>query len=123
MATNVTSSTHTISTNDDFIIKWAQQNAPVGKPYLLIIDLEDSGSDDGTYTVKARPLGSSGTLRQIPYQSLHLNAAVGTGALVSTNITDDSLIAVLADGLEIAVTRAGGSAGSTVMTLSIARMV
>lgn len=118
MAVNVTSQQHTIDANDTFIIKYGQLSR---RPETLIIDFDDT-SDDGTYTIAARPQGSSVAFRQIPYQSLHLNGAVGTGALISDNITGDSLIAVEADGLEVAIVRAGGSTGSTVVTLAFASL-
>jgi hypothetical protein len=118
----VTSRTYTLNANDDYVLRWPGQNAAVGRPYTVIISLVDS-ADDGTYTVKARPQGdTSGTAVAIPYQSLHLNAAVGTGALVSTAITATSLIAIEADGLEIVLTRATGTTGSTALVMALSQM-
>jgi len=123
MATvNVKDRTHTMNANDDYVLKWPQMYAHAGRPYTLICYIDDNGSDDGTYTVKARPAGSDVTPVAIPYQSLHLNGSVGTGALVSTGITADSLIAIEADGLEIVLTRATGTTGSSLLTMAVSQM-
>jgi hypothetical protein len=124
MATvNVVSRTHTMDANDTYVLRWAHNNAHAGIPYTIIAEIVDNGSDDGSYTVAARPAGSTSSFRQIPVQSLHLNNAVGTGALVSTAITNHSLIAVEADGLEVAIVRAGGTAGSSALTLAVSSMI
>lgn len=115
----VTSKTHICSTNDTFVIRYGQLEK---RPYTLIIHLDDNGSDDGSYSVTARPQGSSVTPVAIPYQSLHLNGSAGTGALVTTAITTDSMIAVEADGLEVCLVRSGGAAGSSTLTLGFASL-
>lgn len=119
---NVVSRTHTMNANDDYYLKWPSDNAVAGKPYTLVCAIVDS-SDDGTYTVKGRPLGSTVTPVAIPYQSLHLNGVVGTGALVSTAITATSLIAIEADGLEVVLSRATGTAGSSLLTMAVSQMI
>ena len=119
--TNVTLRTWTLNANDDYYLKWPQDSLYAGKPYTLICHLVDS-SDDGTYTVKARPIGSSATPVAIVYQSLHLNGVAGTGGLVSTGITGTSIIAIEADGLEIVLSRAGGTTGSSALTMAVASM-
>lgn len=119
---NVLSRTHVMSSNDDFVIRWPHNNEALSRPYTLVCHIDDNGSDDGTYTVKARPIGSSVTPVAIPYQSLHLNGVVGTGALVSTAITADSMIAVEADGLEIVISRATGTTGSSTLTMAVSQM-
>lgn len=123
MATvEIVKNAHVMNANDTYILRWPHDNSVLGRPYTLICHIDDNGSDDGTYTVAARPRGSSVTPVAIPYQSLHLNGAVGTGALVSTGITTDSMIAIEADGLEIALVRAGGSAGSSTLTMAVSQM-
>jgi hypothetical protein len=111
-----------MNANDSYILRWPHDNSVLGRPYTLICHILDGGTDDGTYTVSARPRGSSVTPVAIPYQSLYLNGAVGTGALVSTGITTTSLIAIEADGLEIVLVRAGGTTGSSTLTMSVSQM-
>lgn len=119
--TPVTANSFVMNANDTYVLRWPHDNSVLGRPYTLICYIADS-SDDGTYTVGARPRGSSITPVAIPYQSLYLNGAVGTGALVSTGITGNTLLAVEADGLEICLTRAGGTTGSSTLTMAVSQM-
>ena len=112
---------HVMNANDTYILRWPHNNLALSRPYTLICHIEDA-SDDGSYSVHARPQGSAAAFEPIVYQSLHLNNAAGTGALVSTAITDDSLIAIEADGLEIALIRAGGTTGASTLTMSVSQM-
>jgi hypothetical protein len=115
---NITSKTHTLNADGDYVIKYGQLES---RPYTLIIHLEDAAAD-GTITVGARPQGSSAAIEPIPYQSLHLNGSAGTGALVTTAITDDSLIAVEADGLEIVLSLATHTTGSYTASVAFASL-
>lgn len=118
--TNVTSKTWTLDANDTYVIRHGQLEK---RPYTLILHMVDS-SDDGSYAVSARPQGSAAATAfvPIPYQSLYLNGSVGTGALVDDAITGSSMIAVEADGMEVALVRTGGSTGSTALTVGFASL-
>lgn len=71
-----------------------------------------SSSFSGTIGITGRLRGQSAFVA-IPYTSLHLNGAVGTGAIVSTGITGTSLIqVVVADGMDIAVNCSAFTSGS-----------
>lgn len=62
-----------------------------------------SVSFSGSITVTGRAKGQAAFVA-IPYTSLHVNGAVGTGAQVTTAITTTSLIQVrVADGMEVAL--------------------
>ena len=82
----------------------------------MAILLVATGLTGGTVTVGAVTQGDAvkdGVAAQpIPYKSLTLNGAVGTGALVSTAITGTSLIHVPASGLNVALTIAAITGGS-----------
>lgn len=55
----------------------------------------------GSITIKGAMDGFGLTPKPIPYTQLYINGAVGDGTQVSTAITTDSIIEVLADGMVI----------------------
>lgn len=66
-------------------------------------------------TNKAANMGVAGddiAFQPVPYKSMTLNGAVGTGALVSTAITGNSIIHVPASGLQISLNVTALSAGT-----------
>lgn len=71
----------------------------------------------GSATIKGRLIGTAATPVAIPYLSIYLNGAVGTGGLVSTAITGTSIIEVNASEIEVVVDVTASSANN--MTLSV----
>lgn len=76
-----------------------------------LVELESS-SFSGSLTIKGRAAGRNGVWKAVPYTALHLNASAGTGGLVTTAITDTSLIVVDASGQEIDISCSSFSSGS-----------
>lgn len=117
MTTLKTNSTFLIDAVDVFVVRNGVPAA--GRPQIRTIQIKSNGAT-GSITVRARRLGSSGAdWEAIPYESLHLNGAAGTGGLVSTAITGDSLIRIDDTGLEIALDCTALSAGNFTVETSV----
>jgi hypothetical protein len=73
---------------------------PSGYGYMPI-QLDNTGTFVGSLTLVARKRGdTTRPFRTVPYKSNYLNGAAGTGALVTTAITTDSLIEAQGGALE-----------------------
>lgn len=74
----------------------------------------------GSITLKARATGASAWL-PIPYTKLYLNRAVGDGTIVSTAITDTSLIqVVVSEGMDLALDCGTYTSGSMLVRANLA---
>lgn len=99
----------------------AGSSGPTSPVSRWVIEITNSGTFNGTLIVKARLAGNNGTFVAVPYVNLFLNGSVGTGALVSTNLstgamTGGSLIEVDASEMEVAVDCTSFTSGSATMT-------
>jgi hypothetical protein len=81
-----------------------------------ILDFRSS-SFSGSLTIVGRARGSQNAFVGIPYTARYLNGAVGSDAVQAGNtaITNDSIISVISDGLEIGVN--AGTVTSGTMSL------
>lgn len=105
-----------ITTNDTFVLGDGSENN-VG---VFVLDIVPNGGATGTITVQGRASNIGGVSTTtpafvaIPYQSLHVNGSVGTGAFVTTAITSRTLILVPASGISVALSMASVSGTWTV---------
>lgn len=108
--------TFPMTTNDTFVLGDGSTNEVA----VWELDIVPTGAATGTITIVGRAANIGGVsvttpgFVAIPYQSLHLNGAAGTGAFVTTAITSRSLILVPASGISVGVTMASISGAWTV---------
>lgn len=76
-----------------------------------------SSSFSGSITVKARATGTSDAFSAIPYRKYLLNGSAADGSLVTTAITDTSIIEVPSTGLDIALDCTSLVSGTMVVTV------
>lgn len=109
----------TIDTNDDYELG----DVGSGRVGKVLIHLTKVSGYDGTITVKGRarvsPPGTPPAYVAIPYRKHHLNGVVADGTLVSTGITDTSIIEVEA-GVEVLLSAASRTTGS--MTVAVTKL-
>lgn len=87
----------------------------------IIVHLTSVSAVGGSITVQGRSRRSSQAYVPIPYRKIYLNGAVGDDSKVSVAITTDSIIAIDASGLDVALNCTALTSGS--FTVGISRVL